>query len=157
MPEIIRSISTNGFGRSRRTECSSTSGIRVESLPLHTARGESSGDVFGVRVTTRQSRTDCSSPSSSSARRWRATRTRRGRGGAPSTGSRDSGLPTRLGNSPRSSSRPVPYPARQRKMRSTLPLQRITEDLQRQERASETPVVRRPPRKPAVMPKGSST
>ena len=35
-------------------------------------------------------------------------------------------------------------------------LKRITEDLQRQERASETPVVQRSPRKPVAMPKGPS-
>ena len=35
-------------------------------------------------------------------------------------------------------------------------LKRITEDLQRQERESGTRVVKRPPRKPVAMPKGSS-
>ena len=35
-------------------------------------------------------------------------------------------------------------------------LKRITEDLQRQERESETPVVKRPARKPLAMPRESS-
>ncbi len=35
-------------------------------------------------------------------------------------------------------------------------LKRITEDVQRQERESGAPIVRRPPRKPQVLPKRSS-
>ena len=35
-------------------------------------------------------------------------------------------------------------------------LERITEDLQRQQRESGTPVIQRPPRKPQVQPKRSS-
>ncbi len=35
-------------------------------------------------------------------------------------------------------------------------LRRITQDLQRQERESGTPVVQRPPREPQVLPKRSS-